>query len=919
MRSILPSISYLLLPALCLATSPLAKAATTPTYIFNRTYTPMTGSSTPSAVGAGDFNGDKLADFVVAEPAVNKVYVFLGRSDGTFPPFSSAIASAAPANMVGLAVGDFNKDGKLDVVVISRSGTNTVSLMLGNGSGGFGAPATVFTGNNPKGVVAADFNNDGKLDLAVVEQGGNTVTCLLGDGKGHFTFAGDFATGSNPTALSAADFNGDGKLDLVVGSQGIVSVLPGNGDGTFQARNDTNVASGAPFAIGAGDFDKNGKQDVAVQFASAVYTLVGNGDGTFQPPVSHVVTSSNSGGIVIADLDGDGKLDIATAQGDPNILSILLGNGNGAFQSRLDYSLDVFGSGVAMLDSNGDGRPDLVAVGNASPPGASVLINTGKIGNPFSSRLDYVTGSGPEGADIADLRSRGRQDIVTANSSGNGKGNSISVLLDNGDGTFVAKQDFATCTAPWNVVIGDFNNDAKPDVVVSCRNNSGGISLLLGNGDGTFQTHKDFSAGSGSFRLVAGDFNKDGNLDIAVANGSGNSVSILLGDGNGSFSLKSTFSFNNPTGLVVADFDKNGALDLAVADPNAINMLLGNGDGTFTTKAQIPSGAASLGAFDLNDDGKLDLIGGGKVFLGNGDGTFQAGITTPLGNGPGLIALDLNQDGKLDAAVNQQSSTFQIALGNGDGTFQTPAPYQNGAADIDARAADLNGDGQDDLVLVNENSDNVTVYLATAVPAISPASLTFATQLLFTKSKTKTVTVGNPGTATLDIGTITFSISDFVTLTDKCSGAKVPAGGSCSFSVSFDPKAINTRTGTANFTANGITESVSLSGVGTEVKLVPTTLKFGSVPVGTSLTMTETLTNVGSNTLNINSIKISGAGAVDYQITSNGCDGSVAPNTSCNLGITFTPSVIGTRTAKMVFSDNGGGSPQSVKVTGSGT
>src|SRR5215467_12272133 len=111
MRSASSYIPCLSLLTLFVALSSVLQAATTPTYIFNRTYIPMNPSSVPNAVGAGDFNGDKLTDFVVAEPAVSKVYVFPGRSDGTFTPYSSAIASAAPAGMNGLVVGDFNKNG----------------------------------------------------------------------------------------------------------------------------------------------------------------------------------------------------------------------------------------------------------------------------------------------------------------------------------------------------------------------------------------------------------------------------------------------------------------------------------------------------------------------------------------------------------------------------------------------------------------------------------------------------------------------------------------------------------------------------------------------------------------------------------------------------------------------------------------
>src|SRR5216684_1815090 len=231
-----------------------------------------------------------------------------------------------------VAVGDFNGDGVPDLVV-ANEGSNNVSVLLGNGQGAFQAAQNFAAGTNPQSVAVGDFNGDGKLDLAVANEGSGDVSVLLGNGDGTFQTAVAIATGTNPQSVAVGDFNGDGNLDLAVANGGDfssgagsnVTVLLGNGDGTFQTARAFAVDD-IPQSVAVGDFNGDGKLDLAVANLRSgdVSVLLGNGDGTFQGAVNYAAAGASS--IAVGDFNGDGKLDLAVASGS---VSVLLGNGDG--------------------------------------------------------------------------------------------------------------------------------------------------------------------------------------------------------------------------------------------------------------------------------------------------------------------------------------------------------------------------------------------------------------------------------------------------------------------------------------------------------------------------------------------------------------------------------------------------------------
>jgi hypothetical protein len=218
----------------------------------------------PTYVVAGNFNGDKNLDLAVASQATGTVSVLLGEGNGLFSAPITIANLGANSSISALAVGDFNGDGKLDVVT-ANAGTRSVSVLLGNGNGTFQSAVTYAVGSSPSSLAVADFNGDGKLDIAVTNAGSNSVSVLMGNGNGKFQSAVSYAVGVDPTSVAVGDFNNDGHPDLVVANTGSnsVSELTGNGNGTFQSA--VNFAVGSlPTSVAVGDFNGDGKADIAV-------------------------------------------------------------------------------------------------------------------------------------------------------------------------------------------------------------------------------------------------------------------------------------------------------------------------------------------------------------------------------------------------------------------------------------------------------------------------------------------------------------------------------------------------------------------------------------------------------------------------------------------------------------------------------
>jgi trimeric autotransporter adhesin len=326
-----------------------------------------------------------------------------------------------------------------------------------------------------------------------------------------------------------ADFNGDGMPDLVILGSGI-SVLLGNGDGTFTAA--PSPSAFLPGAIAVGDFNGHGIPDLAVAPAldeGTTEVLLGNGDGTFTNAGGILENDNNtvtSNAIAAADFNGDGKLDLvetcASGNEQPcNLLLILSGNGDGTFTQSCMTPLAFAGSqSMAMGDFNGDGQPD-VAVINSGANGVNVFLNVGGCLSVVYTMP--ATGAGPSSITAADFNGDGKLDLAVSNSGSN----NVTILLGDGDGTFTAAASPATGMAPNSIAVGDFNGDGIPDLAVANAGSSN-VTILLGNGDGTFAAAASPAADTGSTSVASADFNGDGKEDLVVTNSADSSASALL-------------------------------------------------------------------------------------------------------------------------------------------------------------------------------------------------------------------------------------------------------------------------------------------------------------------------------------------------------------------------------------------------------
>ena len=334
----------------------------------------------PVSVAIGDFNGDGKQDLAVADlgpwqGGTGGVSILLGDGTGNFSAPRRFVVAKNP--FLG-AVGDFNGDGKQDLVVIiggTRPDYNGgLSILLGDGAGNFSAPTNFDFGNHPGSVAVGDFNGDGKQDL-VVSNGGygeNSVSIFLGNGAGHFSGPTIFDAGISPQSVKLGDFDGDGKQDLAVISSGGVSILLGDGAGGFSAP--TTFGVSYPSALVVGDFNGDGKQDVAVTYrvSDSVSILLGDGAGNLSAPTSFPVGGDDPLGQAVGDFNGDGKQDLVFTFQFSTDVSILLGDGAGNFNALINVAVGNPQTSIAVGDFNGDGKQDLTVVSGGV--GVSILL-----------------------------------------------------------------------------------------------------------------------------------------------------------------------------------------------------------------------------------------------------------------------------------------------------------------------------------------------------------------------------------------------------------------------------------------------------------------------------------------------------------------------------------------------------------------
>ncbi len=665
-------------------------------------------------------------------------------------------------NPYDVASGDFNQDGKTDLVTANK-GSNGISILIGDGNGGFSSPADLVTGTGPQSVTADDFNGDGKLDLATANYDSRNISVFLGNGNGSFAPAINYATGQNPCMVKTGDFNGDGKVDLVTANFVVtcVSVLYGNGDGTFPSKTDFFLGFSA-LAVATGDFNADGKTDlVTTNGNNSINVWQGNGDGTFFPAFNYPVGNIPQS-VAVGDFNRDGKDDLAVANKISHHISILTGDGAGHFTSSGNYAIAVKPYMVKVADFNGDGILDLVT-SNVYEYSFSVTVLLGKKDGTFAEGVYFPIEGVSYSVLAADFNRDGKADIAATNF----ETNNVSVLL-NASISVVTKaiSNISFSTATGNGSITDFGilNTATAHGV--CWNTSGLPVISDSKSDlGSTSSPGDFSVSTTGLRPgtkyymrafatnMAG-VSYDSVMSFITPTFKLNSLSPVKGttgttvtiSGNG-FSavkaenivyfgaIKATVTASTPTSLTVTvpagagsvvpvEVYVNGASasSLTTATPT-FNIVNSPNLKIIYNKTDLTVGSSvcrSVASADLNEDGKADLVvlspdlKGVNILKGDGDGRFS--LFSSLGNfehEPTAIAIcDLNGDGKLDiVTTSSYFNNVRVLFGDGNLGFTVSSNIPVGAAPVSITTGDYNLDNKIDLITANFGSGNFSVLL----------------------------------------------------------------------------------------------------------------------------------------------------------------------------------------------------------------
>jgi type II secretory pathway component GspD/PulD (secretin) len=390
--------------------------------------------------------------------------------------------------------------------------SNFSASLSGTGTSVAGLSSTNFptkdyaTGAVPTFIATASLRNNGTDDLIVSNFNDNTISVLLGAGDGSFGAQTTFATGTGPVSVATGSFrtaSNNPTLDLAVANQtaNTVSILLGNGDGTFQNRTDLAAGSGPSSVLAKNLHDLNGLGNldliVACHNDNTVLLYPGNGNGTFQKPtVIQLPNGFGPSSVAAADFNGDGHLDLAVTDEGNASVSVFLGNGDGTFRSRADYATGNSPVWVSTGDFNGDAVLDL-AVANKDDDTVSILF-----GN------------------------------INTNASG-----ATAV----GNGTFGLQTIYPAGTSPTSIAVADYNIDGLPDLAVAAEGDNS-VAVLLNLGGGTFGPNFELPVGTGPVSILTADFNSDGRPDVATANNGSNNASVILNSSN----FSPTSSSNNP-------------------------------------------------------------------------------------------------------------------------------------------------------------------------------------------------------------------------------------------------------------------------------------------------------------------------------------------------------------------------------------
>ncbi len=795
----------------------------------------------PMVITNADVNADGYADLITVSSNDNKVSVLLNNGNGTF---ASKVDYAVGNFPWSLTSADVNGDSKADLIAANWE-SSSVSVLINNGNGTFASTVDYGAGVNPIDVTSAYVNADGYIDLIVANHYSSTISVFINNGNGTFLSKADYVTGSTPNTITSADVNGDSKADIITANSSTVSVFINNGNGIFASK--VNYVMADPYAVTTADVNGDGSPDMIVtnQVSNLVSVLINNGSGTFAAKADYAVGRCPQS-VISADVNGDGKVDLIAANYYDTTVSVLTNNGDGTFASQVVYIVGNTPQSVTSADVNGDGKSDLIVANlslatvsvllnsSVTPPTAfteqtQVVVNSGIVINDIDGNADWNGGklkvqitSNAEFVDMLTLpiSNSGGSGIwidttgnkVMAGSTEIGIANGAAVngstawnFTFNASATNALVQDVARAVTFYNS--SDVPGTSDRTVTFTVTDSSAAsasveqtLAVTAVNdaptaANKTLTTLEDtaltVSAADFGFSDVEGNTLEKVMITTLSVNGTlnYNSIAVTLnqeitkadldagkltftpaenanGDAYASFGFKvsdgtvysaaantltvdvnavndaptisqpaSILSFagkvdyatgTQPFSVTSADVNGDGNADLVIAnctDPGTVSVLINKGDGTFNTMVDYAAGSYpySVTGADVNRDGNADLIVTNtyssphtvSVLIGKGDGTFYSKVDYATGFQPkSVISADVNDDGNIDL-ITANYGTVSVLPGKDDGTFHTKVDYTTGYDSYCVTSADVNGDGKADLIVANQfsNSNNISVLL----------------------------------------------------------------------------------------------------------------------------------------------------------------------------------------------------------------
>jgi len=835
---------------------------------------------------AGDLRGTGRQDLIywTGYTAADFYDVILNEGNHNFADLGLVQTSQPGTSRAVL--GDFNGDGKLDLVLGFVNGADGYGFYFyaGNGDGTFAAPVTsvlqstsLFFPNGATELFAADMNGDGHLDIvaATPYDGSGTVVIATGDGHGRFSLASTFQ--AEATVRAVVDLNRDGLPDLVTenldganANTDLVPVYINQGNGQFKLVNGfVPKASLAMHSIAVADMNGDGLPDLVWEDQVNLYLALGQGDGTFvlsaQTPFPVPVDPFFQDIFTISDLNGDGIPDIVI--GSEDTYSVLLGKGNFKFQGTKPVMVGELYPNTVAIDLDGTGRISLAVPSSildpdgtgifilpSSPQGQLLPVDGYYAWEDMYSAVEghFTQGPGP------DIAIRPWHSAIPEVLRNDGTGAFAPLPNPNPPqnlyGPFPSIYDYLMQT-------GDFNGDGKADLIeygVDLTNLRDGdyqnvlvAQTWYGNGDGTFQRAVPL-AGYDSLEpigiLTGGDLNHDGATDIAVTYQG--AVDILLGQADKTFKLAQTIqnpNLSNISTVAFGDFNGDCIQDMVTFDAYNLDIYIGKGDGTFTPGALIPfsayTSALPIVVADLDGDGKVDLLldlsSQLLPYYGNGDGTFKPGAAIPFSAYPSSTATsarvaDMDRDGWPDIAV-WTNGRVRVLFGKGSRQWTMGPEYLAGSWMGPPMLEDLNQDGFPDIAIGGVWPPAVAVLLNQPGKQNLTGTLTFNPEPQPEGGGLNATVVLTPARAgaALPTGTVELTIDGIPAASAKVSGTQttfpVPGGPGLAPGNHF---AVATYSGDNNFNSIRILDTHVVTGatIATETELTasPNPANFGA-------------------------------------------------------------------------------------------